>query len=298
MKIPILFLIFNRPEETFKSFEAIIKYQPDRLFIASDGPRKYKTGEEEVVINLRNKIIDSITWPCSVYTFFRNENLGCKNSIFSSISWFFNSVDYGIVLEDDCLASSDFFSLCEIALPYYENDFNIGSICGFNRFSFPFISQPFIFSKYFNSWGWATWKSRWSNFDLNLNEISHVNESDIFRLLYPNYFERKLRIKRYNDFRNNLINSWATPWSFYLNLYSYSILYPKVNLIKNLGFTDKFSTHTKGNFWDKIFFEKKNRNLIITNNISYNKYFSVIYGWLFIFSEYLRIILKRISIKF
>ena len=42
MKTPVLFLIFNRPETTFRVFEAIRHYQPEELFIAADGPRPHK----------------------------------------------------------------------------------------------------------------------------------------------------------------------------------------------------------------------------------------------------------------
>lgn len=38
-KTPVLFVIFNRPEETRMVFNKIKKLRPDKLFIDADGPR-------------------------------------------------------------------------------------------------------------------------------------------------------------------------------------------------------------------------------------------------------------------
>ena len=43
---PILFLVFNRPAETQKSFSMLRKLKPKELYIAADGPRLGIEGEE------------------------------------------------------------------------------------------------------------------------------------------------------------------------------------------------------------------------------------------------------------
>lgn len=47
LKTPILFLVFNRLDTTKKVFAEIRKAKPEKLFIASDGPRENKKGERE-----------------------------------------------------------------------------------------------------------------------------------------------------------------------------------------------------------------------------------------------------------
>ena len=42
----VLFLIFNRPDTTKLVFEAIQQAQPAKLYIAADGSRSNRTGEE------------------------------------------------------------------------------------------------------------------------------------------------------------------------------------------------------------------------------------------------------------
>ncbi len=61
-KIPVLFVFFNRPETTGRSFESIRKYKPARLYLASDGPRRDRDGESAVVENLRKEILSRIDW--------------------------------------------------------------------------------------------------------------------------------------------------------------------------------------------------------------------------------------------
>ena len=42
-KLPILIMVFNRPNLTRKTFERIKEYRPDKLYIGCDGPRpKFK----------------------------------------------------------------------------------------------------------------------------------------------------------------------------------------------------------------------------------------------------------------
>ena len=51
---PILLLVFNRPQETQNVFNQIIKIKPQQLFIAADGPRTYKIGEDKLCSQLSN----------------------------------------------------------------------------------------------------------------------------------------------------------------------------------------------------------------------------------------------------
>ena len=109
--IPILFLIFNRPETTFKVFEIIKNIKPKNLFIAADGPRTDVKGELRKCERARD-IISQIDWNCKIKTLFREKNSGCKIAVSSAITWFFENVEEGIILEDDCLPDPSLFGYC------------------------------------------------------------------------------------------------------------------------------------------------------------------------------------------
>src|SRR6187402_1400550 len=115
----ILLIAFNRLDTTRMVLESIASVQPDRLYVACDGARDNKN-EEHKVREVREWIMANITWPCQVKTIFREKNLGCKLAVSSAISWFFEHEEQGIILEDDCLPATSFYSFCDSLLERYK----------------------------------------------------------------------------------------------------------------------------------------------------------------------------------
>ena len=128
---PILFVIFNRLDTTFKVFEKIREIKPKKLYIAADGPRKQIEGENEKCAKVRS-IETLVDWDCEVKTLFQSENLSCGPAVSTAISWFFNNEEQGIILEDDCLPNTSFFHFCEEMLNYYKENETIMHIGGTN----------------------------------------------------------------------------------------------------------------------------------------------------------------------
>lgn len=100
-------------------------------YVAADGPRQDKEGESEKCAETQ-RIIEQIDWDCEVKTLFRDENFGCGAAVSTAISWFFNQVEFGIVLEDDCMPGLSFFPYCEELLMKYKDDDQIMLISGNN----------------------------------------------------------------------------------------------------------------------------------------------------------------------
>ena len=48
-EVPILFIIFSRPETTKVVFEGLRKLKPTSLFIACDGPRSHKPEDPQKI---------------------------------------------------------------------------------------------------------------------------------------------------------------------------------------------------------------------------------------------------------
>ena len=87
-QVPILFIIFNRPDTTKVVFESIRKAKPKKLFVAADGPRKDKEDEKELC-NQARKFATDIDWDCELKTLFRDENRGCGVGPSEAMTWFF-----------------------------------------------------------------------------------------------------------------------------------------------------------------------------------------------------------------
>ncbi|MEC9302829.1 MAG: nucleotide-diphospho-sugar transferase [Bacteroidota bacterium] len=294
-KIPILLLTFNRPEETFRVLEIIKKYQPKKLFIASDGYRNHVEGEDSLINGLREKMIKFVNWDCELQVLFSDKNLGCKLAVYNSINWFFKEIDFGVILEDDVIPKINFFSFCYEMSKIYKNDSRVFSISGYNPLPFLKLKESYYFSKYFFSWGWATWKHKWDKIDINFESYNRLSVQEL-KDLYPLIFEFKLRRKKNNDAINGKNSSWATPWNVTHQLFdSYSII-PKTNQIKNIGFSDYNSTHTKVNFIDKIFMDIKAKNLSLPikhpKKIESKKTLTYYY----ILKELIRITIKKLTL--
>lgn len=293
--IPILLLIFNRPDTTMAVLDAIRKIQPSHLFIASDGARASKPKELETVLLIRNMVLKGIDWPCKVETLFRSENLGCKAAVSSAVDWMFEHSPRGIILEDDCVPNESFFFFCKEMLLKYENEERVLSISGFNPINKTRCSESYIFSDYFFSWGWATWKRAWKKMDFNLLTFPKIIEYGGLKTIYPNLIERKIREKRIYDVINNHVNSWAIPWNTVHHMYKCYSIIPCMNLVHNIGFSNEISTHTKEDYWDNIFLNHISYDLktplVHPANISKNHTFHRIY----IGRETLRISLKKLK---
>ena len=129
---PILLIVFNRLENTKRVFDAIKKAKPQKLYISSDGPREDIKDEKKLVLRIRKFLLDSIDWECETKTLFHETNQGCKLAPEKAISWFFENEEKGIILEDDCVPSLDFFKYATELLDFYVNDLRVFGISGTN----------------------------------------------------------------------------------------------------------------------------------------------------------------------
>jgi hypothetical protein len=241
---PILFLIFNRPVQTQIVFEAIRYIKPQYLYIAADGPRASKHGEAEQCTATRKMVLDGIDWDCQVFTLFRDENLGCGKAVSGAITWFFENVEEGIILEDDCLPEKSFFYFCEELLTKYKNHEQIMHIGGSN-FQRDNISSgnSYYFSNYIHIWGWATWRRAWRSYQLNIPPAIDDKFQYLLKTKFSNSFERTFWKNSFETVGQGKIDTWDTQWIY--NIYNHTGIgiTPTVNLISNIGFGAD-ATHT------------------------------------------------------
>ena len=235
MKVPVLFLIFKRKEQTLQAFEHIKAYQPDKLYIAADGPRCEVEGERDDCEETRKAVLDQIDWPCEVKTLFRDKNLGCTGAIYGGVSWFFEQEEYGVINEDDVVISLDFFKMCEQLLPMYKNESKVWLISSRNHSGKYKESNEYIFSNYANIWGWASWRRAWKKNDNTFNEWKTYKKSRLIKRF--GLFQGLMTIRYYNLCSNprKEFESWDYTWSYKININDGIVICPKVNLSTNVG---------------------------------------------------------------
>ena len=240
---PILFLIFNRPDVTQKVFDVIRKVKPKKIFIAADGPRLNKKGEYNKCLETR-KIVDQIDWACEVKTLFRDKNLGCKVAVSSAITWFFDNVSEGIILEDDCLPNESFFRYCEYLLNKYRNDEKVFMISGDNFLPESLkIKESYYFTNFPHIWGWASWKRAWSKYDMGMNKLDDFIKNNKIEYFIDNKHTRNYFLERFKDVKLNLINTWDYQWVYTIWNNNGLSIAPNYNLVSNIGFGNE-STNT------------------------------------------------------
>ncbi|PCI28042.1 MAG: nucleotide-diphospho-sugar transferase [SAR324 cluster bacterium] len=277
----VLFLVFNRLDTTKQVFEAIRQVEPPRLYIAADGAREAKEGEEQKVKEVRNYITSNIDWECEVKTLFREQNLGCKLAVSGSIDWFFENEEMGIILEDDCLPSKSFFWFCEELLKRYKDDMRIWHIAG-NNFHFGWNRDEdysYYFSYYGSIWGWASWKNRWSHYDVKMKNYDEIKSKNYLWDVFGNQAEADFRISNFDEIKNGK-NTWDFQWAYTRFINSGLSIVPEVNLVRNLGFgEDATHTHSKNDRRanmnaDNVHFPLKHQAFIIRDKKSDDKFFN------------------------
>jgi hypothetical protein len=242
---PVLFLIFNRPAVTKQVFSAIRAVQPTRLYIAADGPRPGVQNEVENCLKAREAAI-AVDWECEVKTLFRNENLGCGRGVSSAITWFFEHEPEGIILEDDCYPSSDFFPFCIELLERYRNDKRVMAITGTNLLSEHQRSNEYSysFSNHNNIWGWASWRRAWDLYDYEMSNYKKIKELGYLKNNFSSQHEYDYFLWVFERTFLYPEITWDYQWEFVRRINSGLTVQPQKNLISNLGFGHD-ATHTK-----------------------------------------------------
>jgi hypothetical protein len=243
----VLLIAFSRPDHLRTLIERMREVKPTRIFLAVDGPRDGRP-DEAVRVQACRDLASEIDWPCEVKTLFQQSNLGCGLGVSTAISWFFDNVERGIILEDDIIPDPSFFPFCAELLDRYENDNRVFAISGCNFVPPEFQSHPeqaYRFSQVPHIWGWATWRRSWSQHRLDIagwrkglsprRLWARSGHSLAGALYWASTFELLAR-KEVDTWDGQLVyaSMCAESWTATSN----------VNLVRNLGFGED-ATHTK-----------------------------------------------------
>ena len=245
---PILLITFNRPDHVHQVMTEIRKQQPAQLFVCQDGAREGNILDTIRVQEVRNVINELVDWPCELHTLYQEKNLGCGPGPAAGISWFFEHVDMGIVMEDDCLPHSDFFDYCDELLSRYKDNEQIQFINAtlyHNRWQ---CEASYGYSRYMVTGAWAGWRRTWKGFDLDM----HTWDAWLFRkqvkfltgsINEANWWYWKLKEIQVDTSKKSY---WDYQMQMHLFRNNAVTIHPQKNLISNIGF-DAEGTHTLKN---------------------------------------------------
>ena len=240
---PVLLIVFNRPDNTLVTLEAISKVKPRKLYIASDGPRSNHPDDLQN-INRVMEIVQNLGWECEVAYKFNEVNLGVGRAPAEAISWFLEQEENGIILEDDCVASVSFFIFCELMLKKYKNDESIMAVAGTNICKGIKYDTDYLYTNFPLMWGWATWRRAWKMHDPKMLDWPDVRDRGYFSKLPKDRWKfHPVHVEFFAKTYKSLKPNWDHQWIFALWNNSGLAVMPSKNLVSNIGFGDD-ATHT------------------------------------------------------
>lgn len=250
---PILLIGFNRPDRLLAQVERLRSVKPRKLFIAVDGPREGVDGEDALVGKTRSAAAH-VDWPCELHTRFLDANHGCRLAPPEAISWMFDHVDSGIILEDDCVPDVAFFRYASEMLLRYKDAASVAMVSGNNAYGFHSNRRDsYHFSRHVNIWGWATWKRAWDLYDVTMKRYEKFVD-EILRDRHLGKYDRYWR-----KYLTNLIarqDTWDIQWCVTVKANNLLCVVPRTNLVANIGHVSG-ATHTSGYTYDAHSFLNK-----------------------------------------
>lgn len=256
-EIPVLLTIFNRPDKTRAVIENLRQIKPKRFFVAADGPRRNNPQDIEKC-RLARQQATNVDWACDIKTRLLDENMGCDSTVPSAIEWFFQHVEYGIILEDDCLFHPHFFAFCGELFVRYRDDQRIMQISSLSPYEARECPYDYHFSRTFRcSGGWATWRRAWKHFTFDTHRYSDREAFAILKAYHRDYHRciseyrwltshksGSVMINRGGSLFKQYWGHWDFQWAFACYAQNGLCIVPEKNLMTNIGFEED-STNTK-----------------------------------------------------
>lgn len=259
---PILLITFNRPNHTRRVLAEILKQEPQELYVCQDGARernendRIKCQEVRDVINELTSAYKASHEHFALHTLFQKNNLGCGPGPAAGITWFFEIVEQGIIIEDDAVPHADFFEYAEELLEKYKDDMDVRAIASMNVDTHKWGDGSYYFSMMNrNLCAWATWRRAWNDFDLYLRHIPWRKLDKALKQYGCSFYEREYWLDRLAEAQKNAQGGKSWDMQFFMSIWLRhgKGIIPNVNLSSNIGTVGE-GTHQmeEGNIIDNV----------------------------------------------
>lgn len=244
---PVVLFTYKRLDTLKNTVSALQKNElaaDSDLYIFSDAA---KSELDKVAVDAVREYISSIKGFKTITIYESKLNKGLAQSIIDGVSEIIRKYEKVIVLEDDLVSSPNFLNFMNDALDFYSDNAKIFSIAGF---SIPIDSLQSESDVYFtlrsSSWGWATWKDRWSGIDWDVKDYSEFKNSRPSR---RNFNKMGSDMSGMLDRQmQGQLNSWAIRWCYHQFKNDLFSVHPIVSKIDNIGFNSPDASNTKEKF--------------------------------------------------
>lgn len=261
-KTPILLITFNRPNHVRQVLTEILKQEPQYLYVCQDGVREGNENDRVKCQEVRDVIKELTSQYANehpqftLHTLYQSKNLGCGPGPAAGITWFFENVEQGIIIEDDAVPHPDFFGFAEELLERYKDDTDVRAIASMNVDTRKWGDGSYYFSMMNrNLCAWATWRRAWNDFDLYLRQIPWRKLDKALKKYGCTFYEREYWLDRLAEVQKNAQGGKSWDMQFFMSIWlnNGKGIIPNVNLSSNIGTVGE-GTHLmgKGNMIDNI----------------------------------------------
>lgn len=235
---PVVVFAYARKEHLEKALNSLNKSalaKKTELFIFCDN---FKSEKDKQQVEETRKFVDSF----SGYSNFSkttivkaDANRGLKDSVVAGVTSIINEYGRVIVVEDDLEVSPFFLEFMNNSLDFYESNNQIWAISGYTlqMKSLKKYEHDVYFAGRGCSWGWATWKDRWSTIDWSVLSYKSFKHNWKKRKGFSKWGADLPPMLDYQMASN--INSWAIIWCYEAFKQNKITVYPKESYVKNLG---------------------------------------------------------------
>jgi len=232
-----LIIAFRRHANLLTQIECLSESGISRIYIAVDAaPVNDPQASIDVARTLdvaKNISLENLEVRLSTH----ESNVGCSAGVLSACDWFFSNEDFGVILEDDCIPTADFFKYVDSAKSHLDNADN-WLICG-TQFAPPNLApSDWMLSKYPLIWGWATSREIWSEISAELKNGASGNLDKDFTKSEKQYWRAGARRSS-----AGLVDAWDNILVYRMLINSKHAILPKLTLVTNIG-SDYVATHT------------------------------------------------------
>ncbi len=251
LQVPVALIVFNRPDLAARVLDRVLAVRPRLLLVIADGPRPHVPTDADACRRTR-ALFDDLGPAIEVRRQYASANLGLRHRVTSGLDWVFDQVDRATIVEDDCLADPSFFDYCTALLDRFADDDRVGSITGSNvTLDRCPVRHPhhYHFSALPVPWGWATWATRWKQYDAGLQHWAGFRDSGWLAARFGPVVARQWTalLDAAESFDSWWIRWCATHWE-----QAWLSAVPRNNLVSNIGMDARATHTTQASSWSRL----------------------------------------------
>ncbi|HUC31458.1 MAG TPA: hypothetical protein VMR99_02085 [Candidatus Paceibacterota bacterium] len=94
----------------------------------------------------------------------------------------------------------------------------------------------YYFSKIPHTWGWATWRRAWKEFDFDMKDFPDFLKNKLIEEIWDDKKIQKYWLERFGDVYTKRLDAWDYQFAYAIWKNNGICISPNVNLVSNIGF--------------------------------------------------------------